>query len=54
MLVQEWSRVWKRVPAEEVQQAAEAQNRELEGIRSETEAETEAAEVKQSREVPEQ
>lgn len=38
----------------EFQQAAEAQNRELEGIRSETEAEIEAEEVKQLREVPEQ
>lgn len=49
MLMGEWSRIWKRVPAQEAQQAAEAQNRELEAIRSETEAEIETAEVKQQK-----
>lgn len=38
MLEGEWSRAWKTVKGQEVQQAAEAQNGEL-GVRWETEAE---------------
>lgn len=37
MLEGEWSRAWKRVKGQEAQQVAEAQNGELERIRSETE-----------------
>lgn len=49
MLEGEWSRAWKRVKGQEPPQAAEAQNGELEGIRSETEAEKGEAELKMQR-----
>lgn len=52
MLEGQRSRAWKRVKGQETQQVAEAQNRELEGIRSETEAEEEDEELKLQRKLP--
>lgn len=49
MLEGEWSRTWKTVKGQEAQQTAEAQNRELEWIRSEAKAEQDDAELKLQR-----
>lgn len=49
MLEGEWNRAWKRVRGQKAQQVAEAQKGDLEGIRSETEAEKEDTELKQQR-----